>query len=257
MDLQLTNRIVFVGGASRGIGLAIAETCLAEGARVAISARGEQKLNTEKDRLREIYGKERIWSCAGDLTHTETVENMVTAVEAEFGPIWGTVANVGLHPTPPGFDLSDDIWKEGFNQNLNSAFILSRAVLRHLEKRREGAILLISSIAGMAALETPLTYGTAKAATNHLATELARIVGPKGIRVNALAPGNIIFPGGDWEKRRNSDRGPAWDRWIKREVALQRFGTPEEIGSAAAYMLSPLASFMTGAIVPIDGGQTR
>lgn len=257
MDLKLKDRIIFIGGASRGIGLGIAETCLAEGAKVAISARGEKGLDQTKERLSSIYGKDRLWSSSGDLTDAATVDKMVNAVEAEFGPIWGAVANVGLHPTPPGFDVSDENWEGGFNQNLNSAYMLSRSALRHMEKRGEGALLLITSIAGMAALETPLTYGTAKAAMNHLAKELARLVGPKGIRVNALAPGNIIFPGGDWEKRQNGERGQAWNRWIKREVPLQRFGTPDEIGSAAAYMLSPLASFMTGAIVPIDGGQSR
>ena len=92
---------------------------------------------------------------------------------------------------------------------------------------------------------------------NHMTKELARIAGPFGVRVNAIAPGNIIFPGGDWEERSTGERGDAWWRWIRREVPLQRFGKPEEIGSAAAYLLSPKASFVTGAIMPVDGGQTR
>ena len=77
------------------------------------------------------------------------------------------------------------------------------------------------------------------------------------MRINAIASGNIIFPDGEWEERINGERGDAWTRWIKREVPLQRFGKPEEIGSAAAFLLSPVASFITGAIVPVDGGQTR
>jgi len=126
-----------------------------------------------------------------------------------------------------------------------------------MDPRGEGAILMISSIAGLTGLGTPLTYGTSKAAMNHLTKELARVSGRNNVRINAIAPGNIIFPDGEWEERINGERGDAWTRWIKREVPLQRFGKPEEIGSAAAFLLSPVASFITGAIVPVDGGQTR
>ena len=143
------------------------------------------------------------------------------------------------------------------SQNLDSAFRLARSALRRMEPRNKGAILTISSIAGLGALGSPLTYGTAKAAMNHMTKELAIIAGPSGIRVIAIAPGNIIFPGGDWEKRVNGKRSADWIKWIEREVPLRRFGRPEEIGSAAAYVLSPLASFVTGSIMAVDGGQTR
>jgi 3-oxoacyl-[acyl-carrier protein] reductase len=81
--------------------------------------------------------------------------------------------------------------------------------------------------------------------------------GPAGVRVNTIAPGNILFPGGDWEARSTGAGAEAVARWIKREVPLRRYGRPEEIGAAAAFLLSPLANFITGAIVPVDGGQTR
>jgi 3-oxoacyl-[acyl-carrier protein] reductase len=94
---------------------------------------------------------------------------------------------------------------------------------------------------------------------NHMSRELARIAGPSGVRVNTIAPGNIIFPGGDWEERTQPGAPEAamWNAWIDREVPLKRFGTPEEIGVPAAFFLSPITTFLTGAVVPIDGGQTR
>ncbi|HEX5378982.1 MAG TPA: SDR family oxidoreductase [Phenylobacterium sp.] len=257
MDLGLKDKTIFVAGASRGIGLGIVEACLAEGAKVAITARGAEALEATRARLAAQYGADRLWAMAGDMRETETIEKALAGAEAALGPIFGAVANVGLYPCPPGAEVDDETWDAGFSQNLGSAWRLARGAYRLMAPRGEGAILFISSIAGLGALGTPLTYGTAKAGMNHLTKELARITGPTGVRVNAIAPGNIVFPGGDWEARATGPRAAAWTRWLEREVPMKRFGTPEEIGAAAVFLLSPKASFVHGAVVPVDGGQTR
>lgn len=261
MDLEFKGRHVFVAGASRGIGEGIARGFLAEGASVALTARSPGPLAEAHERFAGEFGADRMWSKAGDMTDTATLAAALDEAEAALGPAHIAIANVGLDAAPAGFDMPDDKWESGINQNFLSGARLAREWLRRVmarpaEQRAGANLILISSIAGVEALGTPLTYGTMKAATNHLGQELAKIAGREKIRVNVIAPGNIIFPGGSWEKN-VAARPDDWNRWIRREVALKRFGTPEEIANACLFLASPRASFITGAVIPVDGGQVR
>lgn len=257
MDLNLKSKIIFIAGASRGIGLGIAESLLAEGAKVALTARGAETLEKTYAALAEKYGAANLWRMAGDMTQTADIERALEACEKEFGPIDGAVANVGISPSPLGVDVTDDQWDQGLDQNLNAAFRLARGAIKRMETRKRGALVFISSIAGVDTMGSPLIYGATKAGVNHMSKALSRFAGQTGVRVNTICPGNIIFPGGSWEANANGPRAEAWARWLKREVPLNRYGTPEEIGAATAFLLSDKASFINGATLVVDGGQTK
>ena len=261
MELGLKDRHVFIAGASQGIGEGIARAFLAQGAKVSLTARGAEKLEAKRAELAAEHGADRIWAGAGDMTDSAVLVRTLDAAEAALGPAHVAIANVGLDDAPAGFDMPDEKWESGIRQNFLSGARLAREWLRRTVARpageRAGAnLILISSIAGLEALGTPLTYGPMKAATNALGKELARHAGRENIRVNVVAPGNIIFPGGDWEARVNARPDP-WNKWIRREVALRRFGTPAEIADACLYVASARATFLTGAVIPVDGGQVK
>jgi 3-oxoacyl-[acyl-carrier protein] reductase len=126
----------------------------------------------------------------------------------------------------------------------------------HLLKQESSSFTFISSIAATEAIGAPIPYSAAKAAIEMTMKSLSRLVGPQGVRVNAVSPGNVLFPGGSWEKKL-VDRREFFEEMIQREVPLQRFASPEEIANVVVFLASKRASFVTGSSVVVDGGQTR
>tara|TARA_R110002110_G_scaffold165930_19_gene366384 strand:+ start:2203 stop:2991 length:789 start_codon:yes stop_codon:yes gene_type:complete len=262
MDLELKGKHVFVAGASRGIGFGISRAFAAEGAKVTMTARGVEALDAAYNTLiAEGARPEDLFTAAGDMTASKDIAAALDAAESKLGPLHCAVANVGLSRAPLGFDVSDEDWEADMKQNLFGAVYLAREAVRRIlvrpaTEREHANIILISSIAGVDAIGAALTYAASKGGINHFTRQLAKFTGKENLRVNAIAPGNILFEGGVWEKN-TTERPDAWARWIKREVALRRFGKVEEIADAALFLASARASFITGEVLVVDGGQVR
>jgi 3-oxoacyl-[acyl-carrier protein] reductase len=264
MDLHLHNQVIFIAGSSRGIGRAIAATLLEEGATIVLTGRDEASLASTQAELTMPDTQARILAIAGDFAHAATIRHAFAQTIAHFGRIDHLIANLGTGSGKPGWDLAQDEWQHLFELNFFASARLTQAALPHLlanasacgPGQSAGSILYISSIVALEATPAPLPYSAAKAALVNYSKNLARQLGPQKIRVNTIAPGNIFFPGGSWE-RHLANRREAVESMLKTEVPLQRFGTPEEIAALAAFLCSPHAAFITGACYVADGGQTR
>lgn len=254
MDLQLSERVAFVGGSSRGIGKAIASTLLLEGCRVCITGRDEIALNAALEELRTRFG-ERAISVHGDMTDPSVIDDAFRTVVKTWGRLDIVVANIGSGKGRPGWQQGQQEWERSFNLNFFGSVRIAETAIPYLQSHG-GSILFIGSIVGVEATPAPLPYSAAKAALINYSKNLSRAVAQHGIRVNCLAPGNVLFPGGSWE-RHLLERKDDVERMISSEVPQQRFGTPEEIAQFAAFLVSPKSNFSTGACYIMDGGQTR
>lgn len=253
MNLDLENKRVLVTGASRGIGLAITEGFLREGASVTIAARGSECLEKAALDLRKCYDADRVYAETCDCASAEALSDLRNKIEIRWGGLDIAVANVGdgrSVPDPiPELEQWDGIWKSNFESALNTA----RVFLPMLRKS-SGNLLFISSIAGLEAFGAPVDYSTAKAAVIALAKNMAKKVAPE-VRVNVIAPGNVYFPGGSWDKKQKQNPKRV-SQIIASTVPMKRFGTPDEIADAAVFLCSARASFITGSVLVVDGGQT-
>jgi 3-oxoacyl-[acyl-carrier protein] reductase len=256
MDLGLAGKVAIVTGGSRGLGFAAAKALVAEGANLVVCARGEDALKgAAGDLQKSATGGARVAFAAADVSTEAGNQKVIDAALGAFGRIDVVVNNVG---TAKGADLeatTDADWQEAFDQTLFPAVRMSRLAVPHIRKQGGGAIVIVSSIFGREA-GGRMTYNAVKAAEISLAKSLAQQLAKDQIRVVSVAPGSILFEGGSWWKRQQADpEGIA--KFIKQELPFGRFGTPEEVGAAIAFLASPKAGWISGTTVVVDGCQSR
>ena len=253
MDLELKGKVALVTGASRGIGLAIARGLAAEGADLCVCARNSDGLDAASQELAGA-GVE-VESVVADMMNAEEADGFVESAVARFGGFDIVVNNVGGSVWTPFAEISDDEWQHVFGLSFFSAVRVSRAAVPILEKRGGGSITNISSIFGRES-GGPVSYNAAKSAMISMTANFAREVAAKEIRVNTVAPGSIIFPGGSWE-RRQKENPEQIAQFVADNIPSGRFGDPEEVAAVVTFLASRKASWVTGACINVDGGQSR
>ena len=247
---HLDDKVAVITGSSRGIGRAIAESMAALGAKVVISSRKPEACEAAAREIAEQGGDAAAIPC--NISRKAEVEALVEKTNTRFGRIDILVCNAAVNPVfGPLLHLTDDAFDKVIGANVKSNLWLCNLVIPRMAARGDGAVIVVSSIAGLRGTDMLGMYGISKAADFALVRNLAVEWGPRNVRVNAIAPGIVKtnFARALWEneelmKRRNA------------ATPLRRIGSPEEIGSIAAFLASPAASFITGQIIVADGGVT-
>ncbi len=244
---EFTGRRVVIMGGSRGIGRATALAFARAGAAVAICARGADALETTRAEL-EREGA-MAYAAPADLARAEDIARFVPAAADALGGINVLVNNAS------GFGRDDDEagWAAAINVDLLATVRASHAALPYLERAGDAAIVNVSSIAAHRATKRNPPYGAIKAAIDHYTASQARSLAARGIRVNAVSPGSIEFPGGTWERRRTED--PALYEGTLAQIPFGRMGRPEEVAELILFLASRRASWITGQSIVVDGGQ--
>jgi len=252
MDLGLDDRVYIVTGASRGLGAATALVLAAEGARLVLCSRDQERLEAL---AAQLGGPDRVIAIPGDLSDPELAGRLCAAAMGRYGRLDGTLISVGGPPSGSAADITDAQWRAAFDSVFLGPLRLARAVIDTSTIEGSSIVLVLSTsvrspIPGLA-VSNGLRPGLAM-----LAKTLADEAGPRGVRVNALLPGRI-----DTDRVRELDDASGRPAVTRREqeakIPLGRYGQPEEFGRVATFVLSPAASYLTGTVIAVDGGATR
>ncbi|MFO7659199.1 MAG: SDR family oxidoreductase [Bacteroidales bacterium] len=244
---SVKDKIVLVTGSSRGIGYSIARGFAQAGSVVIIN--GTSKESLEKPVKKLLSEGSRVHGLPFDVTNPLEVEKSINIIEGTIGPLDVLVNNAGIHRRAPLEEMSLEDWNKVIEADLNSVFIVSKAVAKHMITRHAGRIINITSLNAEAARPTIANYCAAKGGLKMLTKSMATEWGKYNILTNAIGPGYILT---DLTKPLSDD--PVFDSWVKSEVPLQRWGQPEELAGAAIFLASDASKYVNGHTIYVDGG---
>ncbi|MGH8105402.1 MAG: 3-oxoacyl-ACP reductase FabG [Arenimonas sp.] len=240
---SLQGEVVLVTGASRGIGAAIADTLAAQGAKVIGTATSEAGANAISERMSALGGVGKVLN----VTDGAAVDALIDSIGTEFGTISILVNNAGITRDQLLMRMKDDDWSAILDTNLSSVFRTSKAVMRSMMKARKGRIINIASVIGVTGNAGQANYAAAKAGIIGFSKSIAKEVGSRGITVNVIAPGFI-------ETDMTQALPEAQKELMMGQIALGRFGSPQDIADAVAFLASPAAAYITGQTLHVNGG---